>query len=284
MTLVESKIKDLPDYLLLAIVKSLMPYTVGVYRGEQQLGTATLIQCDGRKGLLTAHHVIHRPNPPLDITPTSTEKLLLAIMEQRHSFQIPAKYLQEIEIGIPVTDPVGPDLTFIEIPPGDELGTLTSIKSFWNLDYKPEERIAYASDDSGVWVKIGLPNEWEKSEKMDDHTIEVASKFIGFFGSAESSRRYEENGYDFVDTEAHYGGIDKLPSSFGGLSGGGLWKIKLLKNSVTGIWEHGEAVFCGVPFYEEANSDGVRVIRCHYVKSVYVRGRNAILEAGNGAA
>lgn len=277
--MVESKIKELPDCLLLAIVKSLIPYTVGMYRGEQQLGTATLVQCGGRKGLLTAHHVIHRSEPPLDITPSSTETLLLVIMEQAHSFQIPAKYLKEIEIGIPVADPVGPDLTFIELPPGNELSTLTSIKSFWNLDYKPEERIAYALDDDGVWVKIGLPHEWEKSEKIDDHTIKVDSNFIGFFGSAVSSRRYEENGYDFANTEAHYDGMDKLPSSFGGISGGGLWKIELLRNSKTGRWEHRKAVFCGVPFYEEENNEGVRVIRCHYAKSVYIRARKTILEA-----
>jgi hypothetical protein len=283
MKKIEIMLKDLPDDFLMRVWDDLKHYSVGLFLGTQQLGSGTLIKCGNLWGILTAHHVLHRTEPPLDLSLSSTHKLLLVIRESSHSFEIPAKYLREIEIGIPVSDDEGPDLTFLELPQGEELGTLKAIKSFWSLDHDIENRLASALKDDGVWIKIGIPHESLMVQQESEDTVQISSKLVSYFGSATSDRRYESEGFDFVNMEAYYNGNDTLPDSFAGVSGGGLWKIEIHGDSIGSNLTHRNPIFCGVPFYQEEIIDGMRIVRCHYARSIYERARNTLLNSDHGA-
>jgi hypothetical protein len=86
----------------------------------------------------------------------------------------------------------------------------------------------------------------------------------------------KHGGCDYFDAEARF----RSPTdaqSFGGVSGGGLWKVQIYgdpssdKIASTAILE-------GVAFYASNVSDGTGTIRCHGPKSI----RRAMQEAPRG--
>lgn len=60
-----------------------------------------------------------------------------------------------------------------------------------------------------------------------------------------------------------------VPLSFGGVSGGGLWEIKLSMTSSKEISWDEKRYFRGVAFWQSEVSDGYRMIRCHGPKSSF---------------
>jgi hypothetical protein len=81
-------------------------------------------------------------------------------------------------------------------------------------------------------------------------------------------RTHEHNGYDYFDLGANLE-LPGAPSSFAGVSGGGLWQVKLSKaESGTISWD-GKRYFRGVAFCESEKTDGHRMIRCHGPKSIF---------------
>jgi len=277
-------LKDIPEDIRSSITDELILYTVGLFLDRQLIGSGTLIKCGDHLGILTAHHVVHSPDPPLDFSESSSQMLNLAIMRSSNAIQIPARYIIEIEIGKPISEENGPDLTFLKLPLGEELTALKSKMSFWDLDFHNDERLSSTLNDDGVWVKIGIPYEWLTVQQESEVQTNINSKMIGFFGFATSDCRYESGDFDFVDMVVHYGGRDQLPSTFEGLSGGGLWKVKVRCNSARDNWNYDKPVFCGVPFYQEEIVDEKRIVRCHYARSIYERVRNILLDSSHGRA
>lgn len=81
-------------------------------------------------------------------------------------------------------------------------------------------------------------------------------------------RTHEHNGYDYFDLGANLQ-LPGVPSSFVGVSGGGLWQINLsMAKSGTISWD-GKRYFRGVAFWESEKTDGHRMIRSHGPKSIF---------------
>jgi hypothetical protein len=59
-----------------------------------------------------------------------------------------------------------------------------------------------------------------------------------------------------------------IPQSFGGVSGGGLWQIPLIK-SLEGNIEPKEYILSGVVFYETGREGLYQSVRCHGRTSIY---------------
>ena len=57
--------------------------------------------------------------------------------------------------------------------------------------------------------------------------------------------------------------------SFGGVSGGGLWKVRVYSDLATGKLES-VATLEGVAFYAFGVKDGAGMVRCHRLESVSV--------------
>ena len=58
-----------------------------------------------------------------------------------------------------------------------------------------------------------------------------------------------------------------MPNTFGGVSGGGLWKFELY--NVNGKHEVRGKILAGVAIEETAKMDNSRYIRCHGWNSIY---------------
>lgn len=71
----------------------------------------------------------------------------------------------------------------------------------------------------------------------------------------------------------------ELPISFGGISGGGVWQVPLLKTK-EGEIQAKEPIFSGVAFYQTAIVDKKRTIRCHGRRSVYESVYKALRNVG----
>jgi hypothetical protein len=73
--------------------------------------------------------------------------------------------------------------------------------------------------------------------------------------------------YDLLDFEVTGGPGFDLPSSFGGASGGALWRFYyVMKDNVPTVVDRR---LIGVLFYQSLSSEGKRVISCHGPTSVY---------------
>ncbi len=85
---------------------------------------------------------------------------------------------------------------------------------------------------------------------------------------------HQHNGYNYFDVGANLK-LPDAPSSFIGMSGGGLWLIRLVKSKSGEISWDGKRYFRGVAFWESIQSDGHAIIRCHGPKSIYEKAWNA---------
>src|SRR5207237_3729489 len=67
--------------------------------------------------------------------------------------------------------------------------------------------------------------------------------------------------FDYLDLHMEKS-IPGLPDNFGGVSGGGLWKVAVYCSCSSGKMEWVRTLQ-GVALYELTNEDGRRIIRCH---------------------
>src|SRR6266567_7067283 len=96
-------------------------------------GSGTFIKCGDLYGILTAHHVVHNPKDPARrFTFTGTQKLALLIDTRAHLFEIDVCACRCVDIGTPVAEETGPDLSVILLP-APRLGTLKAKKDFYNI-------------------------------------------------------------------------------------------------------------------------------------------------------
>ncbi len=97
-------------------------------------------------------------------------------------------------------------------------------------------------------------------------TIEANVKGRALFSGVRQT--HWRNGYDYLDLSAKLE-LPDVPSSFGGVSGGGLWEVGLsMTKSGTISWD-GKRQFRGVAFWQSSPCNGRRVIRCQGPLSIF---------------
>lgn len=252
-------------------VPSIAHFCVSILHNSALSGSGTLVQCGEKSGIVTAHHVVYRGKRPFDFGYGSDDAIGLLIMDTPHEFVLPLKYITCHDIGVPVSDEEGPDLVFLEIPPGEKLGTLKARKSFFNITAKTDERLSFLEDDEkGFWA-ISYSVDFQSAiVKMDDGLPAIVVRtWVGYTGI---HNRYDIGEFEYIEAGVRYTSENDLPPTFGGASGGGLWKFPLSgskQNDGKLDLEAGNPVYAGVLFYETHREDNYRRIRCHGPKSLY---------------
>jgi hypothetical protein len=169
------------------------------------------------------------------------------------------------------TDEWGPDLAFIRLPAAAGFTRqLRASKSFYNLTLHPKNRMEEALDSSGFMAFVGYV-----AEQITDAPAESGFRDVrriqGYAFLTGPEKYQDRNGFDYVDV-----GCDRLlaptmPRSFGGVSGGGLWRFDVLRdpNEEPGQERLGKSFLAGVVFREDdVNTDTPRV-RGHGARSIY---------------
>jgi hypothetical protein len=245
-----------------SISDSVYPFVVGLIHADDLVGSGTLIRVGERFGILTAYHVVHNVTPKFDFRAGSTDNLGLIILprEQVHRFEIP--------LGLGVT-------TLIDIakPTVEDAS-----RDFFNLGVNREKGLHLTLTEKDPMVVSGFYHEGHVTELNTDG-FSIVRGFRGFAGLTRIENLREHAGYDLCDVTVDYSLADRLPDSFGGYSGGGLWNVVLTKNQKTGEIGHRPPIFAGVVFYQEQINETRKILRCHLTTSVYNHTFNALTMA-----
>lgn len=236
------------------------------------LGSGTFVTVAGHHGILTAYHVPHNARQPFNFGPDSTDRFGIAVETIAHAFWLEARYVIPHIIGKPVQEEYGPDLMFLEIPQSPELETIKAKRSFWNLSFQAEERSsACYSDTNCLWSLSGHPGEWKKNEPPE-HGFSIVHGYPNLIGFTGVENRCEKYGFDYFEVAVDYRSGNALPGTFGGCSGGGLWRVPISlprEDAPLTQLQTGAPILSGVVFYQTAVQERRRFIRSHGSKSIY---------------
>jgi len=266
-------LKDVPRSVDYDISKALVDYSVAVCRVRDNntntftpLGSGTFVVRDGMHGILTAHHCLHACNPEVRIGAHGQDTLLLMVTRGRCVILNP-KDAREHPLAVPKSPEFGPDLTFIEISSGPKLDLLKAIVSFWNLDEKRRSSAVDLSSGGVCIVNAGFP-EVDYETSIVESAIHHHVKHMVFIGVLEDGDLSEHGNWDYIKSSCKYRFSEKLPETFKGVSGGGIWAVRL-QVTKDDRWSVRAYSLVGVTFYETEVSNNRRDLRGHFIKTIY---------------
>lgn len=266
------QIGQLPSTVLQNAARFIGEHSTVLIHDNDIIGSGTFARVGERHGILTAHHVPNNPRSPFKFGPDSGDTLGISVEATVHAFWLPLRYLVPHAIGEPKEEEFGPDLMFLEIPPSAQLQTIRAKRSFWNISFRAQERTAICySDTNCLWSIAGYPGEWRRDE-APSHGFGAVYGFPNLIGYTGVENRLEKYGFDYFEVAVDYRSQTPLPTTFGGCSGGGLWRIPIslpAENSPLEQLRTGDPVLSGVMFYETGLQRNRLFIRSHGAKSIY---------------
>lgn len=255
---------DIPQGILEEATRSLAAYSTAIGWIGCHVGGGTFVRVNGRSGILTARHVwdaiyqSRRKHPEVN----------LLVANGAHSFPIRVDYLTpRIQLDRN-SDAWGPDIEFIELPSA-AVGQVLRAKSFAEISARADRWLPVAECDEGFGAVMGFPAEQSRCTPLDGdrYLLELRG---GYVSGIENSQIRGE--FDYVETIADPFNAAGLPTSYGGVSGSGLWRMQLHKKTTEPIDRATlgqDYALAGVAFYQEPMKDGRMLIRYHGPKTIY---------------
>ncbi|MDO8136574.1 MAG: hypothetical protein Q6354_02945, partial [Candidatus Brocadiales bacterium] len=162
----------------------------------------------------------------------------------------------------------GPDMGLIYIN-GPKLDTIKAMKYFFDLNYYADLiRKEISVPETGLWYVVGFP---EELSDINAHQQHLAGRVY----LTADKNYFERDGYDYFDFDFRSPHPGCVPSSLGGMSGGGVWHARVFYDPSKGKVHIKENLdwltLSGVSFYQSEVSDGGRSLRTHGRKSIYVK-------------
>jgi hypothetical protein len=269
-----AKLVELPSAIEEEIVGNIAPYTVSIGRvingntnRYQLLGSGTLIQVGARRGILTAYHCLHACNPEARMG-IPCKELFIFMLKRGRAVLVRGEELFEQAVGVPLTEEYGPDLTFIELR-GDPLSWVNAIGSFAPLERDIEDLERDFLFQNACLVVPGFAEE-DQEVKIKGSNIYHDGKLMGYFAALKRGAHYRRKNWDYVIIRGTYSKSNQLPRSFGGVSGAGVWSVRVGRRRDRTIKIDNYALV-GVIFYQTPRKRNSRSIRGHYARSLYDR-------------
>jgi hypothetical protein len=209
-------------------------------------GTGTLVAIQNSHFILTAAHVWEKGlGSSRDVGLTLEEDI-------DHCCRIPAEAL--VPSGLPRPEnwnEWGPDLVFLKLPSA-HVGGIEAFRAFYRLD---RERASVKRSGIEARVLMGAP--WALGKFTRRHAeINIHGLFTDI-----NAQAYRNGDLDYIDLEQDLT-LPGVPQNFGGVSGGGLWRVQVFTCPQGGHIDWSYSLE-GVAFYESDLSDNKRIIRCH---------------------
>jgi hypothetical protein len=180
------------------------------------------------------------------------------------------RFLQCVDVGVPNDDFSGPDLAVI-ILPDNKLGDITARKSFFDISIKTEQRLTESRiENDGLWVAMGCVAHFLSTQEPS-HGFTKVTGFPCVAIFAGISRRPDDGEYDFMHLNVSAEDYSNRPGTFGGLSGGGVWKLYIQRDRETLAYcvNFTSTILAGVIFYETLVDKKPSELRCHGGRSIY---------------
>ncbi len=269
-------IGDLPGDLVAGVGRDLAEHTVAfldveeaaMARQEDLRGSGILVAVEGTRAILTAQHVVR-------LLPRSG-RLGLFPGQTNTPHTIDTDGIAFLEIARGARDALGPDLGALVLAPSIA-SAIGAKKTFYSLTSRREQALhspPYLRD--GAWFANGFLA--ERSIVTHDPGGFRATRWLYHFcgvGGPDSSLRVAE--HDYFEFPVSYEARAKVPSSWGGMSGGGLWQVPLKRqgDSVVPL----SPLLSGILFYQHPTTPTQCGVRAHGRRSVYevayesIRGR-----------
>lgn len=225
------------------------------------VASGTLVFVNGRPAILTARHVIDKVQ----------DNLGLVLTDYKHKFVLERNFLEFACAPRSSDESSGPDIGVIYINKnGPKLNTIKAIKSFFNLDYHAglvhNKKIDIL--DTMVWAVFGIPAE------LSNINLHQQTHFAHVY-LVPNPDYFQRDGYDYYEFDFRSPHPGRVPSSLGGMSGGGVWHAGVLHNSSNNkvyIPEDSDwLILLGVNYCERPFSGGGIRLYTHGPESIYVK-------------
>lgn len=265
-------VNELPQSLFIRIKEEIFNYMTAILSvskdkdGEkcELIGSGTFIKIGDYFGILTANHVVNNQ------LFQKSKKIGLVLQRKAHSYFVERDMITCISIGKKTGYGIGPDLSLILLSQ-PIVETIKATKSFWNIDKYKDKILEYSNKDllKDLFCILGCPNVYTKELSPTDKFEDLTGLFgLNGFSGIENIREFDS--FDYCDFLVKYDDITKPPSSFGGVSGAGLWHIELFKNSEDNI-DYKRAILFGIAWCQTDIKNDIRKIICHGRISIYER-------------
>lgn len=248
---------------------ALMKVTTDKERREHALhiGSGTFVSIDGISGILTANHVTRNLDGPCELG--------LSISTSAHAYKIDKNYIRILDLAVPESEEFGPDISFVVLPTQD-VGTIKAFMSFHPL--LPDRDMLLRDPpalDRGIWFLCGVPAE-RTTEEPSQAGFDKVIAFQHFAGAGGVEKHVMKGGHDYVEMTVHYSPSTSPPTTFGGMSGGGLWQV-LIGRTPDGEFHPIRDLLSGIVFCQSELGNKQRSVRCHFRRSLYKHAYDSIL-------
>ncbi len=254
---------DNPSPLGNQIAKDLNDYTVAFVRSKNRkleaAGSGTLVSFRNSFYVLTAAHVWHGDKPSNGLK--NADQILIPLKEKQNTRLIIAP--DEIEtVGPKIRrkwNKWGPDVTMLRLPP-ERVGSIKAVgRSFYNLSQKKEINVGSVE----TFFLMGAPE--ERGDYTPDRAIPEVQAMLLWeaTGPYLSLRlpRYLRQHIDYLDLRIN-NTVPGVAKRFGGVSGGGLWKVYVYP--LKGGGYDSVKILAGVAYWEKPLGRGRGLlVRCH---------------------
>jgi hypothetical protein len=230
-------------------------------------GSGTLVTIGSIDGILTAAHV-------LEALPNRGEVALLRFpnrlaLPQKQTIDM--SLAERVIISADEYNPNGPDLGFLRLPPLNAQN-LRATNSFRDISSKRDAVTASQPGTAYVDAVVGVVAEWTKD--LPSHPSTRLKSFDLLFCCGTVVANDQVGNFDVYTFKPDFESPISPPSTYGGVSGGGLWRIYFIPDGSNRVLERR---LIGAAFYELRADDALRV-RCHGPGSVYDRLIGKVLE------
>jgi len=257
-------IRNLPKDFTKAIHDHVRLYSVTMLMAES-IEDDRVIPCSGtlctfghKAGIVTARHVWEeaRKHETLIMMTGRGYKLLKT--------ESIAPAVPQSTSKLPNTDDKIPDLAFLYLDAKQKAEIEGIGKVFYSIDKRINSAYLNVQSSDGYWTIFGNPKALLRAEER------TVTSFV--YGTGVKCLA-EIDGWDFLSVDLNIPENPEIPKSFGGVSGGGVWRTMWNCDSdqtrfvVSNLIE--ECVFVGVCFYETGEDD--RQLIAHGPGSIYER-------------
>lgn len=256
---IKSRLEDEKSGLREEIVRTVGVHTVvlltisGSLEGEvlDLGGTGSLVSIAKSHYILTAAHVWEeRLKSARDVGITLREDI-------DHCCRIPmASLVVSCMLRPENWNEWGPDLVFLKLPP-NLIGGIEAFRTFYRLDV---ERAGIKLDGIEARILMGSPR---ATGKFTGTHAEL--NINGFFADV-GAQPYTKGAFDYIDLREDVG-LPGVPQTFGGVSGGGIWRVQIYEARDSGKIDWSWFLE-GTAFHQSELIDNHRIIRCHGPQSI----------------
>ena len=259
---------DLPESLKEELRAAVTCFAVPLLLDEEFIGSGVLIEVDGHYGILTAAHVL---NAPFRKSFADASEFFISVASFANRVSVSTRYL-DLFTTARLSDEYGPDLGFILLPPTSSVvSEAKARKSFYNLANDPGNRMGSALKNEGFVAFVGLVAE-EQKELQPTLGFKSVTGLFGYAFLTGVEKAFEKDSHDYLEVAADRSLCPTVPKSFGGVSGGGLWRFFVSRQAADdkpGLERLNGYVLAGITFYQIDPSSARPLVRAHGPRSIY---------------